>query len=304
MKYFIITVDTEGDNLWSYEKGAEVQTENTLYIPRFQRLCEKYGFKPVYLTNWEMLNDERFIAFAKQLHDSGNAEIGFHLHAWNNPPEYSLDGKFSGNPFLVEYPDDVMMAKFDALYKLFMDKLGFKPFSHRAGRWAMDERYFRILHEYGIKVDCSVTPGINWANTKGETRGGTDYSHAEFNVSAIGDVLEVPMSIRKIHHCSAGSLKHRVKTLLAGDLLWMRPATQSLQEMKLLVDKIHNEKNTDYLEFMIHSSELMPNGSPYFKDDKAIENLYETMDKVFTYVKNKRYTGVTLKEYYNHHINN
>ena len=43
MKYFIITVDTEGDNLWSYHKEEEVKTQNSFYIPRFQELCEKFG---------------------------------------------------------------------------------------------------------------------------------------------------------------------------------------------------------------------------------------------------------------------
>ena len=49
-KRFIITVDTEGDDLWNYHQGDIIRTENTLYIPRFQELCEKYRLKPVYLT--------------------------------------------------------------------------------------------------------------------------------------------------------------------------------------------------------------------------------------------------------------
>ena len=55
MKKFIITVDTEGDNLWGYKEGDTITTNNALYIPRFQELCENYGFKPVYLTNYEMI---------------------------------------------------------------------------------------------------------------------------------------------------------------------------------------------------------------------------------------------------------
>ena len=41
MKHFIITVDTEGDNLWEYKKGTPIGTENAKYLPRFQSLCEK-----------------------------------------------------------------------------------------------------------------------------------------------------------------------------------------------------------------------------------------------------------------------
>lgn len=32
MKYFIITVDTEGNNLWTYKKGDKITTNNAKYI--------------------------------------------------------------------------------------------------------------------------------------------------------------------------------------------------------------------------------------------------------------------------------
>lgn len=50
MKTFLITVDTEGDNLWQWKPGEKITTENSLFIPRFQELCEKYGLIPTYLT--------------------------------------------------------------------------------------------------------------------------------------------------------------------------------------------------------------------------------------------------------------
>ncbi|BAN97921.1 hypothetical protein E05_31550 [Plautia stali symbiont] len=42
---FLITLDTEGDNLWRNRSG-KVTTYNVRFLPRFQALCEKYGFKP------------------------------------------------------------------------------------------------------------------------------------------------------------------------------------------------------------------------------------------------------------------
>ncbi len=52
---FLITIDTEGDNSW--QNHDRITTENTRFLPRFQALCEKYAFKPVYLTNYEMAMD-------------------------------------------------------------------------------------------------------------------------------------------------------------------------------------------------------------------------------------------------------
>lgn len=298
MKYFIITVDTEGDNLWRYKEGEEIGVKNAEYIPRFQKLCEKYGFKPVYLTNFEMANSKVFVEEAKEWLAKGSCEIGVHLHAWNNPPLYDLKRTFHGNPYLIEYPDDVMKAKFKTIYDLIVENFGVKPVSHRAGRWAMDERYFHILKDFGIKVDCSYTPGVSWANTKGATIGGSDYSSETNQVSMVNDVMEVPASIRKFRSFQKGSTLHKLKTLLKGDNVWLRPATCSVSSMKTLLTKINRDENVDFAEFMLHSSELMPDGSPYFVTEKDIEQEFEAIENVFRYAHSLCFEGCTLAEYY------
>ncbi len=58
----LITIDTEGDDVWS--RPREPGVENARYLPRFQRLCESHGFKPTYLTNWEMAGNGTFVEFA------------------------------------------------------------------------------------------------------------------------------------------------------------------------------------------------------------------------------------------------
>lgn len=303
MKYFIITVDTEGDNLWNYKPGDEVSTKNADYIPRFQRLCEKYGFKPVYLTNYEMLNCERFVDDARDWLAVGNCEIGIHLHAWNNPPHYSIKEIFTGNPYLIEYPEYIMRDKFSVVYSMIKEKFGIIPISHRAGRWAMDERYFNILKDFGVKVDCSHTPGINWSKAKGSTRGGSNYTNANPLPSFINGVMEVPPTIAKFNVIHKGGWKHRAKALFLGENVWLRPATSSLQDMIQLLNKKYRDNDTDYVEFMIHSSELMPGGSPYFKTDEDVEYEYVVMEKLFEYASSLGYVGCTLTEYYNTHNN-
>ena len=56
--------------------------------------------------------------------------------------------------------------------------------------------------------------------------------------------------------------------------------------------------------FMIHSSELMPGGSPNFKDENSIENLYIDIESIFSYAKSKGYVGITLREYYDRKVKN
>lgn len=298
-KYFIITVDTEGDNLWEYKKGQLISTNNSRYIPRFQELCIKYDYKPVWLTNYEMANDDFFVGYMSEILEERKCEVGIHLHAWNNPPLYDLNGNYKGNPYLIEYPISIRHDKFKFLFDFVTNKFKKSPISHRAGRWVTDGKYFHLLEEFGIKVDCSYTPGISWLKTCGETvEGGCDYRLVKNEAHYVGNILEVPVSIRHFHRVNEGNIVSKIKAFLKGRSVWLRPATTSLPDMLRLIDKVQKEPDCDYVEFMIHSSELMPGGSPYFKTNEDIENLYVCMNNLFSYALNIGYKGVTLEEYY------
>src|SRR6266481_6430553 len=111
---FIITIDTEGDDLWANPR--EITTRNAQYLPRFQSLCERFRFKPVYLANYEMTMSDVFSEFARDVIARDAGEIGMHLHAWNSPPLKALtkdDSRFQ--PYLIEYPDQVMKEKIRTL---------------------------------------------------------------------------------------------------------------------------------------------------------------------------------------------
>lgn len=296
---FLITVDTEGDNLWAWKPGKEITTENTLYIPRFQELCEQYGFKPVYLTNYEMAMDDRWVSYAKQKAQEGKCEIGVHLHAWNTPPAYDLENRHGGNPYITEYPAEVMDQKVQTTLELLRERFGMEIITHRSGRWATNSTYFDILAKHGIKIDCSVTPQLDLSRISGYSRNcGNDYSKAPTEPHRIHpEILELPMSTRKIRHARLGSYKHRVKTLLMGDDMWLRPVKKSLEALLFLTDRIESEENAEYLQFMIHSSELMPGGSIYFKDAESVEKLYEIMQRYFAMISERGYIGQTMAQF-------
>ena len=64
-----------------------------------------------------------------------------------------------------------------------------------------------------------------------------------------------------------------------------------------LTEKVIREGNDDYLEFMIHSSELMPGGSIYFETEEAVEKLYETMEQYFSYMKELGFQAGLLRDF-------
>lgn len=309
MKKFLISIDTEGDNLWNWHEGDAITTECVEYLPRFQELCEKYNFKPTYLTNWEVMNDRRYVDWVKPLIAHNKCEIGMHLHAWNNPPLYDLP---RSNPdaqeYLIEYNEKAMEEKIARITNAIVAEIGVRPITHRAGRWAMDDRYYRLLAKHGYVCDCSVTPGIDWSICKGSMDGskGSDYSRYpndcyKVDCGDYGSILEVPLTTTKTNRFIAPDtitpydvlrqLKHWAKR----DILQFRPTRKNYNEMKETIELISNSQS-DYLMFMLHSSEFMPGGSPTFTTKQDIEELFKKLDSLFRIVANS-FQGMTIGDY-------
>lgn len=297
MSSFIVTVDTEGDNLWNWKQGDEITTENSKYIPRFQTLCEKYGVKPVYLVNYEMASDENFMKYLKQKSIEEKCEIGMHLHAWNTPEKFILENKYPGNPYITEYPYEVMYQKMKFMTDLLEEKTDQKMKVHRAGRWASNDTMFQVLKELGYLVDCSLVSQMDLSLLPGRSIDcGFDYRKIPnccFEIQP--GLLEVPMTTAKLHHFQGSKLLSRAKHLIIGERLWMRTATSSdINLIKVLKKKIYN--NEEYIEFMIHSSELMAGGSPYFSTEEDIEKHYCMLEKIF-FIAAERCETLTLSEF-------
>ncbi|VFP84140.1 Glycoside hydrolase/deacetylase, beta/alpha-barrel superfamily protein [Candidatus Erwinia haradaeae] len=307
----IITIDTEGDNLW--KNHNKITTKNTDFLPRFQELCEKYKFKTTWLTNYEMSVDAKYIEFAKSIIKNNSGEIGMHLHAYNNPPLYNLTGDdLRYKPYLIEYPPKIMKQKVMYITSLLEDTLQIKMRSHRAGRWALNTLYAQLLIEQGYQVDCSVTPHVSWQSSMGDPcgSGGTNYQkfleHAYFidpddiSKSGCSTLLEVPMSTQH-KHCSFINQVQKIYNKLHGkkrnpSVHWLRPQGGNVAQMIKVIRKTLSS-NKGYLEFMIHSSELMPGGSPTFKSKKDIEMLYQDLEKLFYYLS-MRTISMSLSEFY------
>src|SRR5439155_1413885 len=205
------------DDLWASPR--EITTRNAEYLPRFQSLCERFRFKPVYLANYEMAMSDVFVDFARDVVGRGAGEIGMHLHAWNSPPlEPLTNDDFRFHPYLIEYPESVMREKIRILTRLLEDRFDQAMVSHRAGRWA-----FRI--PLMRQAAHRISPKLSWL-------------------------------------CPTPLLeKHNLNAML-----------QVAREAR---------EGAAHVEFMLHSSELMPGGSPSFPDASDIDRLYEHLEILF-----------------------
>lgn len=186
----------------------------------------------------------------------------------------------------------IIRKKVDYLTKSLQDVFQTGIISHRSGRWYLDQKYLWILKEYGYYADCSVTPGIDWGGNPGLTAGskGTDYRRY------FAGSYEMSL-LRPYRRGRSGIWEIPVSTVQDKDgaIQWLRPNGKNLQEMRSVVSS-KEKSGEDYIEFMIHSSELMEKGSPNFLTKEAIDNLYRDMEGLFEFAS-KRYQGSTVKEY-------
>lgn len=314
--YFIITIDTEEDNLWARPKAAT--TENVKHLPRFQTLVEKYGLKCTYLTTFEVAKSKEFQEFGLRVLREGTGKIGTHLHAWNSPPSYSLTANDAFYmPYLFEYPEEIMHKKLTFLTEYLQSIFGVKMTSHRAGRWGFSETYARMLSENGYLVDSSITPHISWESRLGdpEQSGGSNYYNFPENTywidlddisraSTSSSLLEVPVTVTYLDGIltsllrrmfSDGSVPARLINRLISAPCTLRPNGSNLEKMLLILKKCIREE-WPYVVFMLHSSELMPGGSPKFTDSDTIEKLYMDLEKLFMTAR-RDFEGCTLSEF-------
>jgi hypothetical protein len=304
---FLITIDTEGDNLWA--RPREVTTRNAAWMPAFQTLAQRHGFRPTWLVNWEMAHSPAGVEFLRDVLAREAGEVGLHLHAWDTPPlEPLTEDDARHHPFLVEYPEAQLRAKLERLAGVLREIFQQPLRSHRAGRWALDGRLVRWLREQGFAADCSVCPGVDWRATKGDPRGtgGPDYRLAprepyyldERDVTkpaaqpAPDSLLEVPMTI--------GAPSPRwLQPLVEGYSprhSWLRPNGRNGAAMR---DRV-NEAVADghaHLMFMLHSSELMPGGSPTFSNEASIARLNDDLAALFAHAQARGCRGRTLGEF-------
>lgn len=299
---FFLTVDTEGDNIW--DRPEIIRSGNVENLYRFQELCNQYNIKPIYLTNYEAAINKKFQQFTQEY--LNKLEIGMHLHAWNSPPIKPLtENDLYYQPYLHEYPKDVIFEKIDYMVKLLQDTFQTDILSHRGGRYSNNETIFESLVNNGIRIDCSIVPGFNYKPALGSPHGmgGPDFRHYPLNKYEIYPGLEeFPVSVFRVHALLNGLedknlLKRVIGKLLDHKTLVLRSKLDNFEEMKKVIDW-NLKLGTTHLEYIIHSSELVTNKSHLIKNKEEENSFYNTLEKLFKYLSTlDEVEPMTFKEY-------
>ena len=152
---FFLSVDTEADDQWSVEGRRRLSVQNVHCLPRLQTLCERYAVRPTYLVTHEMATTAESSDVLVQLRETGQCEIGAHLHPWSSPPFRDEDLRGS---YPCQLPDALLERQLIELTEAIENHLGVRPTSYRAGRYGLDGRILQHLESLGYLVDSSVDP--------------------------------------------------------------------------------------------------------------------------------------------------
>jgi hypothetical protein len=301
-----VTIDTEADNQWDH--GRPITTKNVEFWSPFQELCERHGVVPTYLVATEITENERARELLTRWWRSEVAEVGAHLHSWTTPPFLDRPGLRYNDPehaFASQLPDDLLREKLSTLTEQITAAFGARPSSHRAGRFGFDRRAAAYLADEGYLVDSSVTPLTSWKNCAGlHGRGGPDFTQhtpPPFLVASASEkrLIEVPVTIvvtyallrwaptvlRAYRSLPVRAVrKMALSRWLRPQPMWLAPDPRYQPEDVAAVWRCAEHLGLETAVMMFHSSELMPGGSPFRPDARAVRELLGCLDAFFGFV--------------------
>ena len=293
----VVSIDTEGD-AWSPTRTG-YGCRNVLQLRRARALFERLGVRCTYLPTWQVANDPAASGLLAELHQSGEAEVGAHLHPWDNPP---MDEAFEPrNTMLCNLPGELQTEKLRRLTgALAAVRGGEAPTTFRAGRWGLGRATLEALGACGYTVDSSVTPYTSWAQYEGPDFGGAPlvpyrvgHRHAPSVPDPEGALRELPMSAgytrrpfptwHDIHRTmgrvrGARGLAHRAGLVRH---VVCSPESATREDMTALARQLLAQR-VPHAQLMLHSQSLTPGLSPFTRSARDVERLYARIEGFVT----------------------
>jgi hypothetical protein len=291
---YCVTVDTEEE--WDWDSGyptGPAAVTNISRLPAFQELCERAGTAVTYFTNHAVLANPESRRIVQHLATRPRVEIGLHIHPWNTPPLAAGPKVPPRDSFLHNLPWDEQRAKLDTVLAAFRDG-GLSPTSFRGGRYSTSPQIQNHLRERGVWVDCSVLPFNTWVDD-----GAPDYRNrglAPVRVShPAGPVWELPLTFgytrrpfpvwAQVARFADSGFGRALRLTGVFDRLgvvsraWLN-FENPLGERMLRFLHVLRADPPPFVSFTLHSSSLLPGGSPYSRTDADVQRLLATLEAV------------------------
>lgn len=299
---FMLFVDTEEEFDWNAPFRRTGHGVTALRgMAEGQAYFAAAGVRPVYVTDYPVLENATAVAMMGQWVADGAAEIGAHLHPWVNPPhveEVSLRNSYVG--FL---PEALERAKLEALCGKIAQCFGSRPRAYRAGRYGVGPNSARLLEEAGFRLDSSVRSAFDYS-----PQHGPDFSGLPLNPYWAGparNLVELPLSTAftgLLRGLGAGLYRRaeglgRINGALSrSGLLTRVPLTPEgipIADAVAAIDALL-EKGVRVLNFSFHSPTLEPGHTPYVHDAADLRHFYRWWDAVLAHLDRRGVMSASL----------
>lgn len=291
----VMTVDTEPDDAWTNHQNPSVA--NVQQLARLQELLDRFGARATLLVTHRVIQDDASARLLDRLATDHGAEIGAHLHPWENPPflPSGLDVRHATYPH--ELPISAFEDKLSDLTESISRRIA-KPTSYRAGRWGLSVEHLPVLERLGYEVDTSVIPLMDLRTTFGIPageggRGGPDYrcattrayrpSYRDMTCPGEARIVELPVTVGFTRSVPL-LIRRRYgrfplfaqRVLRRSSLLrpvWCNPARHQDDWLRKMM-QVALAQPVSHLNMAFHSSELALGGSPRTRTPDEVEAVF------------------------------
>lgn len=299
---FMLFVDTEEEFDWNapFDRQA-TRVSATRGLAEGQAYFAAAGLRPVYLSDYPILQSDAAVALLRQWLADGTADVGAHLHPWVTPPHdehVSVRNSFAGN-----LPPELERAKLLTQCAYMEERLRCRPIAYRAGRYGIGPATGHALVEAGFRLDCSVRSRFDY--TAGH---GPDFSGLPLRPYRTGPgnrLIELPLSTAFVGHLRGfGERMHglaRKSGKLGGALsragLFARvpltpegiPAEECIAAIDALI-----EEDVPVLSFSFHSPTLEPGNTDYVRNADDLAKFYRWWDAVLNHLARRSVEPIGL----------
>ncbi|MCI4589384.1 polysaccharide deacetylase family protein [Sphingobium sp. BYY-5] len=301
---FMLFVDTEEEFDWNAPFSRTGHGVTAIAgMARGQAYFAAAGVKPVYVTDYPVVESDAAAAMMGQWASDGMADIGAHLHPWVNPPH--VENVNAVNSYVGFLPEAVERAKLEALCCRMEQRFGERPVVYRAGRYGVGPNSARLLAEAGFRLDSSVRSRFDYSRQHGP-----DFRGLPQNPYWAGPkrtLVELPLSTAFTGMMRGGGERlHRAAQNmgpLAGALSRARmlsrvpltPEGIAVHEAIAAIDALI-EEGVRLLNFSFHSPTLEPGHTPYVRTEADRTAFYAWWDAILTHLARRGVGSASLAE--------
>ena len=302
---FILFVDTEEEFDWGAPFSRTAHSVTALKgLEQGQAYFAAAGIKPVYVTDYPMLENEDVVAMMAQWVSDGSADVGAHLHPWVNPP--FVEEVTRANSYAGFLPEEVERAKLQALRDRIHIAFGQAPIAYRAGRYGAGPNTARLLEEMGFRLDTSVRSRFDYSADHGPDFYGMPLD--PFWAGPQRSLIELPLSTAftgllrgsgQSLYWAAQAMGPMRAALARARLLSRVPLTPEGVPARDAVDAIDALLDTGsrVINLSFHSPTLEPGHTPYVRDAAELSEFYRWWEIVLEHLDRRGVRPATLARF-------